>query len=296
MTRVTMNRGPMTNFGYIPFVVLGLGAIVAALFLAFDTQNKIENWVEVEGTIVAAEVVKSAARYGTGYRIDVTYEYEFDGKRYEHMISPGGTRSGTGAKAAKTKEAASYVIGSTQKLFVNPSNPEQANDALGYNLGTFVGVLAAFGGGLVFLTIGILLKKSRLFSLKAFGPVSMVKEQSIVDLLYAPNRKHTKTENKFLAEVTRFGAHAMDRIGTKEDIGRLSIWIVGQIPLEDGSTKRTWKRVKLVLDKANWRGPDIGHVSDFAALDQSQYLELCSFQYVNESEFPEWPEGPNFSV
>jgi hypothetical protein len=165
MTRVTMNRGPMANFGYIPFVVLGLGAIVAALFLAFDTQNKIENWVEVEGTITDAQVVKSSARYGTGYRVDVTYEYEFDGKTYEYTISPGGTRSGAGAEAAKIKEAASYVIGSTRKLFVNPSNPEQANDALGYNLGTFMGVLVAFGGGLVFLTIGILLRKSRFFSL-----------------------------------------------------------------------------------------------------------------------------------
>jgi hypothetical protein len=124
----------------------------------------------------------------------------------------------------------------------------------------------------------------------------MVKEQGSVDLIYTPKKKYTKTENQFLAEVTRFGAHAMDRIGEKEGIDRLCIWIVGQVPLEGGSTKRTWKRVRLVLDKANWRGPDIGHVSDFAALDQSQYLELCSFQYVNESELPEWPKGPNVPV
>ena len=81
------------------------------------------------------------------------------------------------------------------------------------------GPLAFGSAGLVSMLIGILafiiIRKSVFFSLKTFGRTAMVEEGSVVDLLYAPDRKHTKTEDQFLAEVARFGAYAMDRIGQK---------------------------------------------------------------------------------
>ena len=78
--------------------------------------------------------------------------------------------------------------------------------------------------------------------------------------------------------------------GKKEGIRQLNIWVEGKISLENGSGKRIWKGVRLVLDKASWRGPAIGNISNLAALDQGQCLSLCSLHYVDESEFPEWPK------
>jgi len=348
------------KFGAIIFILIGLASLVGGLFFAYDTQKKIETWVEVEGTIVVAEVVKSAARYGTGYCIEVTYEYEFEGKKYECMISPGGTMSGTGAREAKAREAANYTVGSARKLSVNPSNPEQVSYALGYNLGSFWGVFLAFGLGLVFLVVGIMIMKPPKISMgtivkfipRAFiiigisfaagaslayinnpesltGPIffwifglsfivvpilylrnqargavktevsvslgkagryAISEANGIATVLYAPDKKHLNTEEQFLQEVAQFAARAMDEVGHKENISKIDVWAEGQIQLQDSSGQRVWKGVRLVLNKENWRGPMFGGLSNYAYLDAEQFLRLCSLQYIDVGEFPEWPK------
>lgn len=149
----------MYKFITIGFIIVGLCAILGALYLAYDTQKKIETWVDVEGTVVDVEVVWRRSSNGPGleYHVEVTYKYEFGGKTYENTISPGGFRNPS--EKSTIKEAASYVIGSTRRLSANPSNPHQISHPLGYNLGTFAGVLISFGLGLVFLVLGILLWK-----------------------------------------------------------------------------------------------------------------------------------------
>lgn len=127
-------------------------------------------------------------------------------------------------------------------------------------------------------------------SLPKSGRTSMRVVNGVADVFYAPSRKYTKIESHFLEEVARFGADTMDQIGKNDKINKISVWAEGNIPLEDGSGKRAWKGMKLVLDKSNWRGPVIGDLSNYAYLDREQFLRLCSLQYVDESEFPEWPK------
>jgi len=148
----------MKKFYAGAFIFVGLCVIVGGLFAANDTYNIMENWVEVQGIVVTAKAVES----DDSYHVEVTYKYEFGGKTYESTPSPGGRRSGIGAEAAKTREAASYVVGSTQKLSVNPSNPHQVSHALDYDFETFGGALFLFGMGLVFVVIGIWLWNTRL--------------------------------------------------------------------------------------------------------------------------------------
>lgn len=149
----------MYKFITIGFIIGGLCAILGALYLAYDTQKKIETWVDVEGTVVDVEVMSrsSSEHAGLEYYIEVTYKYEFGGKTYENTISPEGVR--IPSEKSTIKEAASYVIGSTRRLSVNPSNPHQISHQLGYSLGTFTGSIILFGLGLVFFVIGIFLWK-----------------------------------------------------------------------------------------------------------------------------------------
>ncbi len=122
------------------------------------------------------------------------------------------------------------------------------------------------------------------------GRSALLKNEGIADCLYAPTRKHTKTEAQFLTEVARFGGDAMDKIGQDEEINQINIWVERKIPWKKGSRKRIWKGVKLVLDKSNWRGPVIGDLSSLAYHDQEQYLRLCSLQHIDKNEFPKWPK------
>ena len=112
----------------------------------------------------------------------------------------------------------------------------------------------------------------------------------VADVWYVPRIKHTRIESQFLEEVARFSANTMDRIGKNEDINKITIWARSNITLEDGSGMRVWKGVKIVLDKSNWQGPAIGELSNYTHLDTEQFMRLCSLQYIDMSEFPEWPK------
>jgi hypothetical protein len=112
----------------------------------------------------------------------------------------------------------------------------------------------------------------------------------VADVWYVPRMKHMKMESQFLEKVARFGAKTMDRIGKNENVSKITIWAEGNVPLEDGTRERVWKGIKLVLDKSNWRGPAIGELSNYAHLNTEQFLRLCSLQYIDISEIPEWPK------
>ncbi len=122
------------------------------------------------------------------------------------------------------------------------------------------------------------------------GRQARTEANGVATVLYAPGEKHSNNDEQFLQEVARFAADAMDRVGRKKNVSKISVWAEGWIQLQDGSGQREWKGVRLVLDKENWWGPMIGELSNFAELDQWQYLQLCSFSYVSEGEFPEWPK------
>ena len=97
--------------------------------------------------------------------------------------------------------------------------------------------------------------------------------------------EHTLTEKRFLVEAARFGADVIDNMGKNEGTNKIIIWIEGTISLETG-----WKRMRLILDKANWQGPYIGRCSTLAGTNPNEFLNYCSLQYINKNEFPEWPK------
>jgi hypothetical protein len=132
-------------------------------------------------------------------------------------------------------------------------------------------------------------------SLPRSGRMSANVVNGVAEVIYAPGRKYTKIESQFLEEVARFSAKTMDRIGKNEHIKRINVWAMGNIPLDDGSGKRVWKGVRLVLDKSSWQGPVIGDLLNYAYLDRAQFLRLCSLQYIDASEFPEWPKKIDIS-
>ena len=153
------------------------------------------------------------------------------------------------------------------------------------------------GIGLLIVVAGLLVKKYLLHwdALKSFGRSDFLDEEDeAIYRLYAPYMKYTKTEEMFLAEVARFSAQEMDEYGKDEEIERMTVWVKGKIPLEEGSKNRVWKGVKLVWDRSNWRGPAIGDLSNLAYLDRDQFLKLCSLQYIDKSEFPRWPKEAKF--
>lgn len=140
----------------IIFIICGLGSIVGGLFYAYDIHKKIQTWEDVEGTVVDSKVVDARVDGRKGYTVLVTYSYELDGKTYQSDIYPGGRST---IQAGKMREAASYVIGSTRLLSVNPSNPHEIRHVLGYDFGTFWGMFLFFGLGLLFVVIGIMIMK-----------------------------------------------------------------------------------------------------------------------------------------
>jgi len=126
--------------------------------------------------------------------------------------------------------------------------------------------------------------------------VTMSYNGEIATIFYSPQKRYAKTEEQFLENVARFGARIMDRILRRKGINQVNIWAAGQIPLEDRSGKRVWKRVRLVLDKTTQQNAGVDSLSNLAAVDPHQYLSLCSLQSVDESEFPEWPKAPSQPV
>ena len=149
------------RLGFI-FLVFGAVAIVVALVFAYYTESRIKNWEEVEGVVIRTEVVTTKDPYDPKYNVEVTFAYEFDGKMYHSTILSGWWRGGSGAEAAKVQEAASCAKGSTRKLSVNPSNPHQISILLGYNLRSFQLPLFLGGFGLLFLLVGLLIRKFHL--------------------------------------------------------------------------------------------------------------------------------------
>lgn len=147
------------------FVVMGIVFIVWALASAYSTQEQIENWVAVEGTIVDTKVeVKEISGYGgsrsyEGY-LTVTFRYGYGGKIYEDKDRRASVRkdSRDAAQAYMLDRAAkSYTVGSTQTLYVNPSDPQQMVRSVSFVTSVVLGIL-----GLVSTIIGSIVWKFHL--------------------------------------------------------------------------------------------------------------------------------------
>jgi len=147
------------------FVVMGIVSIVGASVLAYDTQKQIENWVEVEGTIVDTYVwVEGVSEWGgsKSYKphLKVIFLYEYSGKTHQDTLylAFGKKDSRDAAEAYILDEVAkSYTIGLTQTLYVNPANPPQTTRTISFTSSVAVGIW-----GLVSTIIGLIVWKFHL--------------------------------------------------------------------------------------------------------------------------------------
>ena len=88
-------------------------------------------------------------------------------------------------------------------------------------------------------------KTERSVSLGRRGQHAVIEAHGIANVLYAPDKKHTNTEEQFLGEVARFGASEMDKIGSNKKINGINIWVEGMILLQNYSVALAWKGVRL---------------------------------------------------
>ncbi len=146
-------------------IVAGILLVLLALGLAYAEQKKIENWVEVEATIVGTNVHvrDDTGPTGSGYyeaQLGVVYTYEFGGDIYKDSFRARETVSSLYKDRAKAKmlerAAREYPIGAPLTLYVNPANPEQSTHRFSFK-GSYTSGIA----GVVFVIIGLIVRKFR---------------------------------------------------------------------------------------------------------------------------------------
>ncbi len=137
---------------YIFFSIFAIAGFVGAYFLlVLPAKNVIaaRSWVETPCKVLSAQVKSHRDSDGTTYSIDISYQYEFNGKtftsdRYNFMGGSSSGRSGKQAVVDKYRKAKNPVC------FVNPDNPGQAVLVRGFQLTMLFGLIP-----LVFVAVGI---------------------------------------------------------------------------------------------------------------------------------------------
>jgi hypothetical protein len=133
-------------------VLAAIGPGVALLSYAFWTIGKDSigsRWPVVEGQV-------RSIRRKSGYRgirhLQLTYEYEVEGKRYVGNRYSFGWPAGRAGDTDLNAFVRTHPEGSGIKLFYNPKKPQQALVAPGLSLGHCVQLLVS----LAFLWMGLL--------------------------------------------------------------------------------------------------------------------------------------------
>lgn len=109
-------------------LLVAMGAIfMSYLWNAYQRAKLMDSWVETPCRIVSATLDDSQQNqhYATKYRIDLRYEYEFEGKSYTGTQLKRLPSESADAKKLK-KKMAPYPEGTTSTCFVNPDSPEMA--------------------------------------------------------------------------------------------------------------------------------------------------------------------------
>ncbi|MEM8740256.1 MAG: DUF3592 domain-containing protein [Pseudomonadota bacterium] len=142
------------------FLVFGLGITWIGLSIA-QTAWAARDWVQVEGTILAPEVVErfaSADAGGTMWYVAIQYGYRFEGREWEgRLVRYGGgdqaSKMFSSPDAAAQAAAREFAPGMAVTVYVDPDDPSRA--VLDRSFG-FVSLAAlALGLTLIALAIGI---------------------------------------------------------------------------------------------------------------------------------------------
>lgn len=137
----------LVPFGLI-FVVAGLALFYFLSFRPLAEWQDAQQWPERPCTVLESEVVTVRSDDGTTYRVEVTYEYEYNGKTYSSKRYNFFTGSSSG-RAGKEAIVAGYPQGAQSRCFVNPETPSEAvlnrDFSFTYLIGSF---------GLLFIVVG----------------------------------------------------------------------------------------------------------------------------------------------
>ncbi len=123
------------------------------------------------------------------------------------------------------------------------------------------------------------------------GSGSLTFEEGSLELVYKPMRWRRKSEAQFLGEIGRFSSKAMDRLLRSERIERVVFLADGSIPSSEASGGRTWKGVRLELDTEGHQLVTAfrRNLAEFAKVDLDEFFGVCSFEWIDASEFPKKP-------
>ncbi len=140
---------------YLPILFLSIFALAGAGMLyplgirPVMKTLATRSWPAIPCKIISADVRSHSDSDGTTYRIDIVYEYEFNGgkytsKRYDFI---GGSSSGY---QRKSRVVESYRKAEKPVCYVNPEKPSEAVLKRGFHLGLLLALVP-----LLFLTVGV---------------------------------------------------------------------------------------------------------------------------------------------
>ncbi len=108
-----------------------IGLVMGLFFLGFCLVGPLwfwsqsRHWISTLATISRCEITSQSSQHGPTYHLQLTYEYDFQGRRYRSDRKTFGL--GIDEPVADlTAWAAAHPVGSRIECFVNPSNPTEA--------------------------------------------------------------------------------------------------------------------------------------------------------------------------
>jgi len=136
--------GCVALFG-LPFLLAGLGIMIFGLSM-FYTWVASASWDQVPAQVLAAQIKESRSSKSNTYSLQGKYSYQINGKSYTgtRILIEKGSSSGYSEKEKFLEILNSHKkSGEPIKIFVNPSNPEDA--VVFRNLTMMIIVLPFFG-------------------------------------------------------------------------------------------------------------------------------------------------------
>lgn len=108
-------------------VVVGLG-IMGLGYLEYTTQQeRLQNAVEVNATVLESDVRSTGGGDGLQYRPEIRFEYVYDGERYTgDDVFPSVLSPGSSSRSWASNIADDYAEGENVTAYADPDEPDAA--------------------------------------------------------------------------------------------------------------------------------------------------------------------------
>lgn len=150
--------GCLLIFGLI-FVTVACGGLVAMIGVPLFKSIQVQRWEERIALVLKSEVVTNRDDDGSVYRPEISFEYEYQGKKYRSSNWSTGFASSS-FKGAAQSVVDRFPVGSEHPCFVNPDDPSQAVLDRSFQksnlFALFMLVFLIVGGGLMWVAFRVL--------------------------------------------------------------------------------------------------------------------------------------------